>query len=331
MNAEARVGALDLLGYGSPYPDVYSNRARWAGLGSGKTAVVTGANAGLGFFTSLALAASGAHVVLACRNEAKAARAIEAIEHRVPNAELEYLPFDSASLESAGALGQVLRHREIDILIANAGIIRSPETRSTGSLGYELTMATNFLGHARLVGELAETFRTRPMKFIGLGSISTNMLKSNPEDLALTGGYHPHCAYAQSKAVLQSFTLALDHRLKQLSWPSRSIAVHPGYSISGLTPQMPGINEPAYLKRFQGQLQASFAQGKHEGAVNIVEAALNRGVEQSPRGTYIGPKFLSKGESVLARPAKITRQKRLMDPVWKVFVEANCGVDPFRI
>lgn len=53
MNAEARVGALDLLGYGSPYPDVYSNRARWAGLGSGKTAVVTGANAGLGFLPAL--------------------------------------------------------------------------------------------------------------------------------------------------------------------------------------------------------------------------------------------------------------------------------------
>lgn len=331
MNTEARVGALDLLGYGSPYPDVYSNRDRWAGLGKGKTAVITGANAGLGFFTSLALAASGARVVLACRNEAKAARAIEAIEHRVPNAELEYLPFDSASLESASALGQVLRHRRIDILIANAGIIRSPETRTAGSLGYEMAMATNFLGHARLVGELAETFRMRPLRFIGLGSISTNLLKTNPADLALTGSYHPYRAYAQSKAALQSFTLALDHRLKQLSWPARSLALHPGYSISGLTAQVPGINEPVYMKRLQGQLQASFAQGKHEGAVNIVEAALNRGIESSPRGTYIAPKFLSKGESILARPAKITRQKRLMDPVWKIFVEANHGIDPFQI
>jgi NAD(P)-dependent dehydrogenase (short-subunit alcohol dehydrogenase family) len=157
------------------------------------------------------------------------------------------------------------------------------------------------------------------------------MLKTNPADLALTGSYHPYRAYVQSKAALQSFTLALDHRLKQLSWPSRSIAIHPGYSISGLTAQVPGVNEPAYFKRFQGQLQASFAQGKHEGAVNIVEAALNRGIDSSPRGTCIAPKFLSKGESVLARAAKITRQKRLMDPVWKIFVEANHGRDPFQI
>lgn len=331
MSIEARLGSLDLLGHGSPTRDVYTNRARWEGLGEGKTAVVTGANAGLGFFTSLALAASGAQVLLACRSEAKAERAMKEIQQRVPGAKLEYLPFDAASLDSATALSHELRHRELDILIANAGIIRTPRSRTAASLGYELALATNFLGHARLVGDLAETFRSRPLRFIGLGSISANMVKTNPDDLGLTGAYHPHRAYAQSKAALQSFTLALDHRLKQLSWPSRSIALHPGYSISGLTIRVPGINEPAYLKRVRDQMQASFAQGKNEGAVSIVEAALNPGIAQSPRGTYLGPKFFSKGESALARPAKITRQKRLMDPVWKIFLEANHGNDPFKI
>lgn len=331
MSIEARVGSLDRLGYGNPCADVYDNRTRWQGLGVGKTAVVTGANAGLGFFTSLALAASGAQVLLACRNEAKAELAMRAITQRVPDAQLEYLPFDAASLESATALAQVLQHRDLDILIANAGIIRTPALRIEAALGYELALATNFLGHARLVGELAETFRTRPLRFVGLGSISTNLLKARPEDLALRESYHPYRAYAQSKAVLQSFTLALDHRLKQLSWPSRSLAVHPGYSVSGLTSYVAGINEPTYLKRVRDQMQASFAQGKHEGAVSIVEAALNPGIAHSASGTYLGPKFFSKGESTLARPAKVTRHKRLMDPAWEIFMAANQGIDPFKI
>ncbi|MGP9650227.1 SDR family NAD(P)-dependent oxidoreductase [Glutamicibacter sp. 287] len=331
MSIEARAGTLDRLGYGTPHHDVYANRARWAGLGAGKAAVVTGANSGLGFFTSLALAESGAHVVLACRNEAKAEVAMKEIQRRVPHAKLEYLPFEASSLESATALGSILRHRELDILIANAGMIRTPATRVAGSLGYESTMSTNFLGHARLVGELAENFRSRPMRLIGLGSVSTLLLKTDPNNLALDHGYHAYRAYAQSKAAVQAFTLAMDHRLKQLSWPSRAVAVHPGYSISGLTLPVPGINEPPYFKRVRDQMQASFAQGKHEGSVSLVEAALNPGIPASPRGIYLGPRFLSKGESALARPAKVTRQKRLMDPVWKIFIEANEGMDPFKI
>ncbi|WP_404286618.1 SDR family NAD(P)-dependent oxidoreductase [Glutamicibacter arilaitensis] len=331
MSIEARAGALDLLGYGTPHHDVYANRSRWAGLGEGKTAVITGANSGLGFFTSLALAESGAHVVLACRNEVKAEVAMKEIRERVPHAKLEHLHFEASSLESATALGSILRHRKLDILIANAGIIRTPATRVNGSLGYEAAMSTNFLGHARLVGELAEIFSERPLRFISLGSVATRLMKTDPNNLALNHSYHAYRAYAQSKAAVQAFTLAMDHRLKQLSWPSRAIAVHPGYSISGLSIKVPGINEPPYSKRVRDQMQASFAQGKHEGSVSIVEAALNPGISESPRGTYLGPRFLSKGESSLARPAKATRRKRLMDPVWKIFVEANHGIDPFQI
>lgn len=311
--------------------DIFANRERWDGLGEGKTALVTGANAGLGFFTTLALAASGAKVILACRNESRANRAMEEIQTRVPQALLEFSHFDSSSMDSASSLAAKVAGQRLDIVIANAGLIRSPAQRVAGALGYEQTMTTNFFGHARLVGELAASFRTHPARFIGLGSMATHLVKTNPANLRLTHDYHPYRAYAQSKAALQSLSLALDHRLRQLAAPSRSIAVHPGYSISGLSIPVAGINKPSYLKRVRDQLQSGFAQGKHEGSVSIVEAALAPEITTWPRGAYLGPKYVTKGLSVQARPAKITREKKTMDAVWEMFIQANHGLDPYKL
>lgn len=324
-----RYGSLEQLGYGSALPDIYANRGRWAALGEGKTAVVTGANAGLGFFTSLSLAASGAQVILACRNQVRAERAMEQIAARVPNASLEFMQFDADSTISAMALAAELRPRSIDILVANAGMIHTPATREAGLLGYERTMSTNVIGHARLLGELAQKFKSHPLRFIGLGSMSTLMLRTQASNLKLEHGYSSYRAYAQSKAVLQAMSIGLDHRLRQLSWQGRSIAVHPGYSISGLSVHVPGINEPNYAKRLIGQMQAGFAQGKHEGAAAIVEAALTPGMDRCAPGVYFGPKHTSKGRIALARPAKITRSKQLQDAAWQVLIEANEGLDPF--
>lgn len=315
--------------YVQPLGDVHANRARWAGLGRGKTAVVTGANAGLGFFTALALADSGATVLMACRNQARAERAAAQIRQRVPQAKLEFMQFDADSMASAVGLAAELRGRTIDVLVANAGIIHTPRTRQPGLLGYEQVMTTNVVGHARLVGELAPAFASHPLRFIALGSMSTLMLRADPQNLKLEQDYHPYRSYAQSKAVLQGFGLALDRRLRQLSWPARSITVHPGYSVSGLTPQIAGVNEPGYAKRLQGQLQAGFAQGKHQGAVAIVEAALNPDLGSAPTGVYLGPKYVSKGPITLASPAKSTRGKELQQRAWELFTAANDGFDPF--
>ncbi|MGX1749653.1 SDR family NAD(P)-dependent oxidoreductase [Glutamicibacter protophormiae] len=315
--------------YVQPLGDVHANRARWAGLGRGKTAVVTGANAGLGFFSALALADSGATVLMACRNQSRAERAAAQIRRRVPLAQLEFMQFDADSMASAVGLAAELRGRRIDVLVANAGIIHTPHTRQPGLLGYEQVMTTNVIGHARLLGELAATFAAHPLRFIALGSMSTLMLKADLQNLKLDRDYHPYRAYAQSKAMLQGMGLALDRRLRQLSWPSRSITVHPGYSVSGLTPQIPGVNEPGFGKRLQGQLQAGFAQGKHQGAVAIVEAALNPHLASAPTGVYLGPKYVSKGPIALASPAKITRSKDLHQRAWELFKETNDGFDPF--
>ncbi|UYQ76791.1 SDR family NAD(P)-dependent oxidoreductase [Glutamicibacter sp. JL.03c] len=331
MNRAVRLGSLEQLGQGLPQANIHGNRDRWKSLGDGKTAVVTGANAGLGFFASLGLAAAGAHVVLACRNQSRAERAMAAIRSRVPGASVEFMQFDADSLMSAMALAAELRGRQLDILVANAGMIRPPSARETGLLGYERTMTANVLGHARLIGELAEKFRQGSLRLITLGSMSTLLLRTDAFNLKLEVDYHPYRAYVQSKAVLQSLGIGLDHRLRQLQWPARSIAVHPGYSVSGLTPQVEGINEPGFAKRLAGRLQAGFAQGKHEGSVAIVEAALTKGLDHCAPGTFFGPQLTAKGRISLARPASITRSKKLQDAAWEIFVKANEGLDPFAL
>ena len=331
MNRAVRLGSLEQLGQGLPQANIHDKRGRWKSLGDGKTAVVTGANNGLGFFASLGLAAAGAHVILACRNRLRAEKAMAAICSRVPGANVEFMQFDADSLTSATALAAELRGRQLDILVANAGMIRTPSSREPGLLEYERTMTTNVIGHARLIGELAEKFRQGSLRLITLGSMSTLMLRTDASNLKLEADYHPYRAYVQSKAVLQSLGIGLDHRLRQLQWPARSIAVHPGYSLSGLTPQVEGINEPDFAKRLTGRLQASFAQGKHEGSVAIVEAALTKGLDNCAPGIFFGPQLTAKGRISLARPANATRSKVLQDAAWELFVKANGGLDPFAL
>lgn len=328
MTSVIRRGSLDQLGSRSPAGDIYASVERWKAWAPGQTILLTGANAGLGFFSALGLAASGARVIMACRNRERAERAAKRIYQYVPQAELRIEMFDAASLVSAQRLAEQVADEPLDAVIANAGIIHTPQQRIPGELGYDLTMTTNFLSHARLVGALAESFRTRALRFIGVGSMSTLILPSDPANLTLEHRYYPYRAYVQSKAALQSFGLGLDHRLRQIDAAARSITVHPGYSISGLTVQVPGINEPSLAKRWAGHLQSGFAQGKHQGAVNIVEAALNPALLEAARAPYLGPRYISKGACQLAAPARLTRQKKLLDPVWDMFVAANGGVDP---
>lgn len=329
MTPLTRHGSLKQLGYGVPFDTVRANAARWKGWGAGKTALVTGGNAGLGFFTALGLAASGARVVIASRSVQRSARAKSEILRVIPAAKISHWPLDTADYASVDGAAERAMELELDILIANAGMIHAPTSRHQSPSGDELVLATNYLGHARLVGRLAEQFRARPLRLIGLGSMATRLLRVDPGNLALHDGYGAYRAYAQSKAALQAFSIGLDHRLKQLSWPARSIAVHPGYSVSGLTVMVPGINEPGYAKRLKGQLQSPIAQGKHQGAVPIVEAALNPGIDGCERGIYLGPRYLNKGTAQFVKPVGITRRRKLLDPVWELFRQANGGADPF--
>ena len=294
----------------------------------GRTFVVTGANAGLGYFTSEQLAGAGAHVVLACRNPARAAAAVAAIRGRVPGASVSTLVLDVADLTSVRTAADRLNELpEVHGLILNAGIVHPPIDRAVSLDGIELVLATNYTGHFLLSALMLPVLQRTPgSRVVSLGSIITRLMDSALDDLQLEVGYTNWKAYSQSKIAAQVFGFELDRRLRAagLGGPAgvQSLVVHPGYSISGLTPGIRGVNEVRRAKRFVDTLQGFIgAQGKDAGAWPIVRAATD---PDARGGQYYGPRFLTRGAPALERPTRtsldrgvagrlVTRSELLVD------------------
>jgi NAD(P)-dependent dehydrogenase (short-subunit alcohol dehydrogenase family) len=275
---------------------------------SGRTFVVTGANAGLGFFTSEQLAAAGAHVVLACRNPAKSASAVAAIRGRVRGASVSTLELDVADLTSVRrAAERMLELPQLHGLILNAGIVHPPVDRAVSPDGTELVLATNYTGHFLLTSlVLPVLLRTPGSRVVSLGSMISRLMDSSLDDLQLEITYNNWKAYAQSKIAMQVFGFELDRRLRASGHGGpdgvQSLVAHPGYSISGLTPGICGVNEVGRGKRFVDTLQGFIgAQGKDAGAWSTVRAAID---PDARGGQYYGPRLLTRGAPTVQRPTR---------------------------
>ncbi len=286
---------------------------------TGKTFVVTGANAGIGYFTSEQLAGAGAHVVLACRNPVKTDAALAAIRSRVPGASVSSLQLDVADLPSVrSAAAKLLELPRIDGLILNAGIVHPPRDRQVSLDGNELVFATNYLGHFALTAlVLPALLRTPGGRIVALGSMISRMMDSSLDDLQLETSYNGLKAYAQSKIAMQVFGFELDRRLRESGAGGfdgvQALGVHPGYSISGLTPGIRGVNEPTRAKRFVDSLKWPGAQGKDRGAWPIVRAAID---PSAVGGQYYGPRFVTKGRPQLQNPTRTSLDRVIASRLW---------------
>ncbi|TFC35581.1 SDR family NAD(P)-dependent oxidoreductase [Cryobacterium sp. MDB1-18-2] len=287
---------------------------------SGKTFVVTGANAGLGYFTSEQLAATGAHVVLACRNPVKADAAIAAIRGRVPGASVSTINLDVADADSVRAAAVLLLELpRLDGLVLNAGIVHPPRTRESSAAGNEIVLETNYLGHFHLTAlTLPALLRTPGSRVVALGSLATRLVASRLDNLQLETGYSGWVAYAQSKIAMQVFGFELDRRLRRagLGGPGgvQSLVAHPGYSVSGLTPGIRGVNEPSRPQRFADNLQGLIgAQGKDRGAWPTVRATLDT---DARGGEYYGPRFLTRGLPTRQRPTTTSLDPQVAAHLW---------------
>lgn len=281
----------------------------------GRVVVVTGANAGIGFWTSYRLAGAGASVILACRNPRKADAAMRAIRSRVPLAHLSAVELDTADLGSVRAAGAELASRpQLDALVNNAGIVHPPRHREETRDGLERVAATNVFGAFALTAAVLPALeRTPGSRVVSLGSLSTMLVSLRLDDLQLTERYSGWQAYAQSKILLSSFGYELDRRLRARGSVTRSLVAHPGYSISGRTPRVPGVNEPGRGSRFVDSLQAPFTQGKDRGAEPIVRAITD---PDADGGDFFGPRYWVKGEPRLTRPAPVTTDERAAHAIW---------------
>jgi len=194
----------------------------------GHTMVVTGASTGIGLETARALAAAGAHVVLAVRSEEKAVAAQAAIREKAPEASLEYGILDLTSFASVRSFaGMYLdRHDRLDVLINNAGVALTPLGRT--SEGFELQFATNQLGPFLLTNLLLPALRAAaPSRVVNVSSYAHRFADINWDDPNYESRpYDSLEAYGQSKTAVILFARELDRRLQ--SDGVRSYAVHPG-------------------------------------------------------------------------------------------------------
>lgn len=202
-----------------------------------RVSVVTGANNGIGFETTVGLAAAGLHVVMACRNLTKANIAAAEIRARIPTASLEASELDLGDFASVRAFAERFRskHDRLDVLINNAGILLySPQTNSDG---IELQFATNYLGHFLLTAELVELMPdSEHSRIVSLSSVAHLGARIDFDDL--TCGGNGGAAYGQSKLACVIFGEELHRRLGVAGKQIRSIPVHPGGSDSGLFDEM---------------------------------------------------------------------------------------------
>jgi len=251
---------------------------------TGRVAIVTGANSGLGLVTARELARAGANVVIACRDTTKGDRAEAEIQAQVPGADLDVRALDLADL--ASVRGFVARltgeHDSIDLLINNAGVMAPPRRLTVD--GFESQFGTNHLGHFALTGLLLPTLMSAPKpRVVTLSSSAHRIGKINFDDLQGERHYNNWRAYGQSKLSNLLFCFELARRATAAGTGLLSVAAHPGYAATNL--QFAGPSA-FYEKAIMAVTNRVLAQSADMGALPTLYGAT---VADLPSGTFVGP------------------------------------------
>ena len=203
---------------------------------SGRLAVVTGANSGLGFGLARRLAGAGADVIMAIRNRTKGDAAISEIRATVPDAKLTMKHLDLSSLKSVAGLGEELsaEGRPVDILINNAGVMTPPQRQKTSD-GIELQFGANHLGHFALTAHLLPLLRAADSsRVLTVSSLAATQPTIDFDDPNAQRGYKPMRSYGIAKLAQLMFALELDRRSREGGWGLESAAAHPGLTKTNL-------------------------------------------------------------------------------------------------
>jgi NAD(P)-dependent dehydrogenase (short-subunit alcohol dehydrogenase family) len=283
---------------------------------TGRVAVVTGSNTGLGFETAAALAAKGARVVMAVRNLDKGKEAAAQIQQRSPGADVALQELDLSSLASTRAAAEQLRadHDRIDLLINNAGVMYTP--KQTTKDGFEMQFGTNHLGHFAFTGLLLD--RLLPVagsRVVTVSSVGHRILADiHFDDLQWERSYNRVAAYGQAKLSNLLFTYELQRRLAAHG-TTIAAAAHPGFSDTELMRHLPGPVESVF--RIAAPLVTQNAAG---GALPSLRAATDPAVKG---GQYFGPSGFaqSQGAPVIVGSSKKSHDTERQRKLWAVSEE----------
>lgn len=278
---------------------------------SGKLALITGANSGLGYETSLALAAKNAEVIMACRNLEKGKTALEQIKTEAPNAKLVLMQLDLGSLAAVRRFAEEVhaKYDHLDLLINNAGIMAPPYSKTED--GFETQIGVNHLAHFALTALLLDlVLAAENSRVVNVSSQAHTMGKINFGDLNSEKSYNAWRAYGQSKIANLYFTYELQRKLEAADKAILSVAAHPGYAATNLQ----GTSS------FFTWANNFFAQSAAMGALPTLYAALSPDVVGSD---FIGPHALGgwRGYPIKTKSNQLSYDEAIAARLWQVSEE----------
>ncbi|MGW2481853.1 oxidoreductase [Streptomyces sp. NPDC001571] len=255
---------------------------------SGRTAVVTGANSGIGLVTARELARRGARVVLACRSEARGRAAEERIRGEVPDAQVEFRPLDLADLDSVRDFAAKLPYERLDLLINNAGVMALPFGRTAD--GFERQFGVNHLGHFALTGLLLPRLRAAgAARVVSVSSGMHALSNIDIRDLNSERRYRRWIAYGRSKSANLLFIHELARRLRAAGSDVVAAAAHPGYAATNLQTQAVRMEGRRRAERIVELGNRIMAQPAEAGALPTLFAATAPGVRPD---SFTGPSLM---------------------------------------
>jgi NAD(P)-dependent dehydrogenase (short-subunit alcohol dehydrogenase family) len=281
---------------------------------SGKTAVVTGANGGLGFETAKQLAGAGAHVVMAARNQEKADGAFALIMEAHPEASIEIVELDLGSLASIEKAAKTIAaaHPAIDILVNNAGLMALPERRTED--GFEMQFGVNHLGHWAFTSYLLPNLLAADAaRVVNVTSMAHHTLAQlDPDNPHLDGEYDPWKAYGQSKLANYHFTLGLQRAFDQAGVSTMSLMAHPGLTNSDL--QSRTVREGGPGGSWEN-IAARVGMSVADGALPQLRAATD---PQASGGEMYAPRFMMAGAPVRRPVLRTIGLDQAIADLWQV-------------
>jgi len=283
---------------------------------TGRRAIITGANAGLGLEVAHGLAAHGAEVVLACRNTAKAEAAALAIRERTPSAAVAVGALDLADLDSVAAFAATQSGR-LDLLVNNAGLMAIDEARTRE--GVEMQFGVNHLGHFALTARLLPLLLATPGSRVATMSSMGHRAARGPGDPRLERRYDRWQAYFHSKLANLLFTAELQRRLAVAGAATIAVAAHPGASNTDLGTEGSGFSNWGL------RLLPVIGQSAERGARPMLRALTDPSVRG---GEYYGPRFVVFGATpVRETPTRAARDADAARRLWDLSVELS-GLEP---
>jgi NAD(P)-dependent dehydrogenase (short-subunit alcohol dehydrogenase family) len=265
---------------------------------TGRVAIVTGANSGIGYETARALADKGATVIMACRNQGKGEAAAQGCRDEKPKGAVEMMHLDLGDLDSVRAFADEFKQQydRLDLLINNAGIMHPPFGKTRQD--FETQFGVNHLGHFALTGLLLDLIvRTPHARIVTVSSVGHRFGRIDFDNLNAEKGYRASAAYGQSKLANLLFTYELQRKLQAAGSDTVAVAAHPGWTATNLQ-QNSGVVR--FFNRF-------FAQTPDMGALPTLRAATAPDVQGRD---YYGP---SRRMEMVGYPKKVQSNGRSRD------------------